>query len=313
MSPAALITVSLFDLIFGDPRGFPHPVVLMGGLISFLKRLSLGIFQTPRGKRFAGVVITATVVVCSYMATFFLIRGATCIHPRVGWAVSVFLAYTTLAARSLHREAGKIMRDLEGGDLSAARRDLGGIVGRQTGHLSEKEVVRATVETVTENTSDGVIAPLFYLALGGAPLAMAYKAVNTLDSMLGYRHEVFRDLGWFPARLDDVVNFIPARITGLLMAPASFFIGGNAREAFRTMLRDGRKHPSPNAGIPEAAAAGALGVQLGGVNVYMGVETVKPVIGEARKELTPGSIRDAIALMYGTFCLMVLVLVVVLP
>jgi len=261
--------------------------------------------------RLAGLLITLVVVLLSYGLTLLLIRMAGGIHAALGWAVSAFLIYTTLAARSLHGEASKVKRNLEEGDIDAARRSLAGIVGRETQDLSDREIIRAAVETVSENTSDGVIAPLFYLVIGGPPAAMAYKAMNTLDSMLGYKNERFRDMGWFPARLDDLANFIPARITGFLMVTASLFLNLSARDAFRIMRRDGAKHTSPNAGIPEAAAAGALGVQLGGMNFYMGVASSKPLIGEAKRTLTIKSIENAVTLMYGVFFLMVVVSVVI--
>ncbi len=311
MSPLILITACILDLILGDPRWLPHPVVLMGRLISRLERLSRRVFYTSRGMRLAGLLITLALVLLSYGLTLLLIRIAGEVHATLGWVVSAFLAYTTLAARSLHAEASKVRRDLKKGDIDAARQSLAGIVGRETQNLSDQEVIRAAVETVSENTSDGVIAPLFYLIIGGPPAAMAYKAINTLDSMLGYKHERFRDLGWFPAGLDDLANFIPARITGLLMVISSLFLNLSARDAFRIMRRDGAKHTSPNAGIPEAAAAGALGVQLGGMNFYMGAPNEKPVIGEPKKTLTIKSIEKAVTLMYAVFFLMVVVSVVI--
>jgi adenosylcobinamide-phosphate synthase len=307
MSPLILITACILDLVLGDPRWLPHPVVLMGRLILILERFFRRIVHTPNGMRLAGLLITLIVVLLSYGLTLLLIRTAGGIHAALGWAVSAFLIYTTLAARSLHGEASKVKRNLEEGDIDAARRSLAGIVGRETQDLSDREIIRAAVETVSENTSDGVIAPLFYLIIGGPPAAMAYKATNTLDSMLGYKNERFRDMGWFPARLDDLANFIPARITGFLMVTASLLLNLSARDAFRIMRRDGAKHTSPNAGIPEAAAAGALGVQLGGMNFYMGAPSEKPLIGEAKRTLTTKSIENAVTLMYAVFFLMVVV------
>lgn len=307
MTPLALITACVLDLVVGDPRGWPHPVVLMGRFISVLHNQARAAARTPGARRAAGIGITVVVVLLSYGSTFLLIRGAEGLHASLGWAVAVYLAYTTLAARSLQREASRVAATLRQGRIEAARKHLAGIVGRDTDRLSEQEVIRAAVETVSENTSDGVIAPLFYLALGGPPLAMAYKAVNTLDSMLGYRQEPYRDLGWFPARLDDAANFLPARITGLLMVLCAPFLRLSPQGALRTMWRDGGKHTSPNAGIPEAAAAGALGVRLGGTNLYFGVPSRKPYIGEGRRALSIESIQGAVALMYGVFFLMVLV------
>ncbi|NOY54328.1 MAG: cobalamin biosynthesis protein CobD [Deltaproteobacteria bacterium] len=304
MPPLALLAACMLDLLLGDPEWFPHPVVLMGRLIVILEKAARKLTRPGWGHRIAGGGIVLIVVVFSFETTFFVVKAASVLHPWFGSLLSVFLAWTTLAARTLHREAAKVEKALREEDLEKARRELSGIVGRDTSVLSREGIIRAAVETVAENSSDGVIAPLFYLILGGAPLAMAYKAVNTLDSMLGYKDEACRDLGFFPARFDDLVNFIPARVTGLLLVVVSFLWKGSGRDAFRILRRDGRKHSSPNAGIPEAAAAGALGIQLGGRNFYGGVMIEKPVIGEPVRPLTPGAVRGAVQLMYGAFFLM---------
>jgi len=305
MTPLALIAACFLDLIFGDPEGFPHPVVLMGRLIAGLEGFARSITHSSQGRRLAGIMITLFLVFLCYGLSLLLIHGAAGIHPVLGWGVAVFLAYTTLSARSLHQEADRVKRCLEQGRIEEARRFLSGIVGRETQDLTEQEIIRAAVETVSENTSDGVIAPLFYLLIGGPPAAMAYKAVSTLDSMLGYKREHFRDLGWFPARFDDFANFIPARITGLLMVLGSLFLNLSVPGALRIMRRDGRKHDSPNAGIPEAAAAGALGVQLGGTNVYMGAARPKLHLGDPKRPLHVKCIREAVSLMYASSLLMI--------
>jgi adenosylcobinamide-phosphate synthase len=189
------------------------------------------------------------------------------------------------------------------GDLDNARRSLSMIVGRETAHLTEEEILRACIETVAENSSDGVIAPLFYLCLGGPVLAMIYKAANTLDSMVGYRDDRYREIGWASARLDDWLNLLPARLTGLLIVVVSFPLGLNGWAALKLMLRDARKTSSPNAGFPEAAAAGALGIQLGGPAVYFGAEVMKPTLGDADRPVTVASYRDMVRLMYASFFL----------
>ncbi len=306
MPPLGLLAACLLDLFLGDPEWFPHPVVLMGRLISLLEKKGRKMTRPGGGRRMIGGVIVLLVVLLSFSVTFFVIKAATALHPWGGSLLSILLAYTTLAARTLHKEAAKIEKALREENLEKARRNLAGIVGRDTTELSRAEIIRATVETVAENSSDGVIAPLFYLILGGPPLAMAYKAVNTLDSMVGYKNEKYEDLGFFPARIDDLANYIPARITGLLLVAASFFRKGSGRDAFRILRRDGRKHSSPNAGIPEAAAAGALGIQLGGSNLYGGLLVEKPMIGEPVRPLTLDGIRGAVELMYGAFFLMVI-------
>jgi adenosylcobinamide-phosphate synthase len=227
------------------------------------------------------------------------------IHHWVGVAGEAVLAWFCLAARSLHRESKQVADALEAGDLEGARQLLSQIVGRDTAELSEEQVWRATVETVAENSSDGVVAPLFFLMLGGPLAALAYKAVNTLDSMVGYRNERYLHFGWAAARLDDLVNWLPARLTGGLICCCAHSIGLSGQGAWRIMERDGRKHSSPNAGIPEAAVAGALGVRLGGSSSYFGQLVEKPFIGEPLQPLDTRAWRGSIRLMYGAEMLLV--------
>ncbi len=234
-----------------------------------------------------------------------VLAGAYAISPFAGFAVAVLLSYTCLAARSLHCESRLVADALGGGDLAEARRRLSYIVGRDTASLDEAEVWRATVETVAENTSDGVIAPLLYLMLGGPVLGLAYKAVNTLDSRGGYKNDRYRRFGWASARCDDLANWLPARLTGVLMALAAPLASLSASGAWRIMRRDGRNHASPNSGFPEAAAAGALGVRLGGTNSYFGQPVAKPTIGDPEKPLDGGAWRGAVRLMYGAEGLLV--------
>jgi adenosylcobinamide-phosphate synthase len=229
------------------------------------------------------------------------------LHPWLGWLAAVFLAWSTLAPRSLHAESAIVAEALQRGDLPEARRLLARIVGRDTAHLEEREIWRALVETVAENSSDGVVAPLFYLMLGGPVLALAYKAVNTLDSTVGYKTERYLCFGWASARFDDLVNWLPARLTGLLMVLASPLLGLSASGAWRVMRRDGRNHSSPNSGIPEASAAGALGVQLGGDNRYFGQVVAKPTIGDPLSPLSYRSYQGVVWLMYGALAIMMLI------
>jgi adenosylcobinamide-phosphate synthase len=212
--------------------------------------------------------------------------------------VSIFLAYTTLATRSLHVETKKVLQALEAGDLERARRELSLLVGRDTAHLDEPEILRALVETIAENISDGVIAPLFYLGLGGPAWAMTYKAINTLDSMVGYKNERYRHIGWASARLDDLANFFPARLAGLMIALSSFILGKSWRDSLTILGRDHGRHESPNSAWPEAAMAGALGVQLGGLNYYFGQPNQKPFIGDPKKNLERGDVREAWEILY---------------
>ena len=289
-----LIFAFSLDLAIGDPRWLPHPVRMIGSAVVFFERRLRAIFGRTREKA-AGIFLVVLVVLPAAALAFLIRRlllppGATGLAI-VNTAVMVYLAATTIALRELVSSAGLVVRSVKSGDLVAARSGLSMIVGRDTQALDEDGVLRAAIETVAENLSDGVIAPVFYFTIGGLPLAVAYKAVNTLDSMVGYKNENYILFGWAAARLDDAANFIPARITGVLIVFASFFYFlarrpgiaiTAARNSFAVMIRDGRKHTSPNSGIPEAAMAGALGVRLGGPSTYAGVLVPKPFIGETR-------------------------------
>jgi adenosylcobinamide-phosphate synthase len=239
------------------------------------------------------------VVLLVYGSSSLLLFLASSYSSMLGFIIAVLLAYTTLAARDLARSAGTVLIHLEGGDIAGARLALSMIVGRDTAELDEQGITRAVVETVAENASDGVIAPLFYLALGGPALAMAYKAVNTLDSMIGYKNAAYKNFGWAAARLDDLANFVPARITAILLSLAALCLpGASGRDAFRVSLHDGRKHASPNSGYPEAAVAGALGLRLGGPSVYGGLFLDKPSIGDGMRDFDKKCIEKSIRLMY---------------
>ena len=286
------------DAVLGDPKTWPHPVRLLGWMVNQGERWIRKSARSERGLRAGGIVLTAGLSSLAYATTWGLVQGAAGVSHWLGMATTIYLAYTTLAARDLHDHAAGILAALDRHDLSTARLALSLIVGRDTEKLEEPEVIRATVEAIAENASDGVVAPLLYLAVGGAPLAMAYKAVNTLDSMVGYRTSQYRSLGWASARLDDVMNFIPARLTGLLFVCAAFVWGLHGRVAWQVMRRDGHRHPSPNSGVPEAAMAGALGVRLGGTNYYHGVRSERPLLGDPREGLEPCHIRMALKLMW---------------
>jgi adenosylcobinamide-phosphate synthase len=292
-----ILAAVILDLLIGDPRWFPHPVVYIGRLIEALEK---ALRRLVRNERLGGMLLLIMAVGITCLLTVALLAIAYAVSPYLGFGVAVILSWSSLAARSLHRESRLVADALGRGDLATARRCLSFIVGRDTAGLSEPEVWRATVETVAENTSDGVIAPLFYLCLGGPVLAIAYKAVNTLDSMVGYRNERYKSFGWASARVDDLANFMPARLTGMLMVAVAPLFGFQPGNAWRIMRRDGRNHSSPNSGIPEAAVAGALGVRLGGASVYSGKRVEKPTIGDPLKPLSPAAWEGAIRLMYGT-------------
>jgi adenosylcobinamide-phosphate synthase len=255
-SVALLVSAFLLDLAIGDPGWLPHPVVLMGKFIAWGERFLL---SSKAWKDFV-------------------------LPPLFSFLLTVGLLSTTLATRGLLDAATRIETPLRAGDLAEAREKLSHIVGRETSSLNEDKVIRASLESLAESTCDGIVAPLFYFCLGGIPLAMAYKAVNTLDSMIGYRTERYFYFGKFAARLDDIFNFLPARITAFFMVVATFILKLNATSAFTVLWRDHANHLSPNAGYPEAALAGAFGIQLGGPSIYFGKEVRKPYIGD---DLTP--------------------------
>lgn len=299
-----ILAAVLLDLLLGDPRWLPHPVVGIGRFIAFLEKW---LRRLVGNERLGGILLLVITVGATYLVAFMILQGAYAVSPSLGFTVSVIIAYACLAARSLHDESRIVAKALVRGDLLKARRLLSRIVGRDTDQLSEPEIWRALVETVSENSSDGVIAPLLFLMLGGPALALAYKAVNTLDSMVGYKNNRYIRFGWASARFDDLANYIPARLTGLLMVLVAPLTGLSGRKAWRIMCRDGRNHASPNSGIPEAATAGALGVQLGGTNTYFGVPVAKPTLGAASKPLAMEAYQGAVRLMYGTELLMVAV------
>jgi adenosylcobinamide-phosphate synthase len=285
------------DLLLGDPRWLPHPVVYIGACIKWLEGL---LSERVGSRRLAGVLLTALTLAATGAAASVFLYLAAEIDPLLGWAAALWLAFTTLALRSLHKESRAVVKLVEEGRPDEARQALALIVGRDTAGLSEEAVVKACIETVAENTSDGIVAPLFYLFLGGPVLAVLYKAANTLDSMVGYRNERYRELGWASARLDDLLNLIPARLTGVLMALAAWPLGLDPWGALKMMGRDARKPASPNAGFPEAAAAGALGIQLGGPASYFGKQVDKPSLGDLDRPVTVTAYRKMVRLMYLT-------------
>jgi adenosylcobinamide-phosphate synthase len=284
-SASLLLSAFLLDLAVGDPRWLPHPVVLMGKFISSGERF----LWTGKASRdfVSGMVLSLMLIALAVGATWALVFALTLLPPLIAFPLTAGLASTTLATRGLLDAVTRIETPLRSDNLVKARENLAHIVGRDTSVLNQDKVLRASLESLAENTSDGIVAPLFYLFLGGIPLAMAYKAVNTLDSMIGYRTERHLYFGRFAARLDDVANFIPARVTALFMVLATFLVRLNADLALRILWRDHANHLSPNAGYPEAALAGALGIRLGGPSVYFGKEVSKPTMGD---DLTPVNI-----------------------
>ncbi len=302
-----LLIAFCIDLTIGDPAPVPHPVRWIGRAISmgeaWLRKGRRG--TSGPESRALGVVLALAVTATAYILSWLALALAFQISVWLYYLLYIYLIWASLSLRSLALEAGSVISAMKAGDIEVARERLSRIVGRDTASLSEAEVYRAAAETVAENTSDGVVAPLFYLAIGGPPLMLAYKAVNTLDSMTGYRNERYRDFGWFSARLDDWANWVPARVTALFMVAASLVLGLDWRSSMEVVARDGRNHSSPNAGLPEAAVAGATGVRFGGPASYGGVEEVRPFIGEGRRGHGPSTALSAIRILYATALLSV--------
>jgi adenosylcobinamide-phosphate synthase len=295
---ALLPAVYLADQIAGDPEWFPHPVRLMGLAIARGETALRRPHQNRAEELIAGAVLTVALVDTSYSLTRMVISQAYRCSKLLGWLTEVALGWTCIAARNLEQEAAFVTKALESGEIALARQRLARIVGRDTQQLDMHEISRAVIETVAESASDGIIAPLFYMSLGGVPLAMAYKAVNTLDSMIGHADARYFYFGKASARLDDVANYLPARLTALAIVAASWVRGkSDARTAWKAWRRDGSKHKSPNAGQPESAMAGALRVRLGGGNFYDGELIPAEPIGEEFPAPRPEDARKAIRLI----------------
>ena len=289
----------LLDALFGDPAWLPHPVVLMGRCISALeKHLRTALPKTPRGELAGGAAVAAVLPLGTLAVTGLACWAAARLHPALGLALQMLWCGQALAAKGLAQESRNVYKELAKGDLPAARRAVARIVGRDTQNLTAAGVTRAAVETVAENTSDGVIAPLLYMLLGGAPLALTYKAINTMDSMLGYKNEKYLYFGRCAAKLDDAANWLPSRLAALLWVAAAALTGNSARGAWRIWRRDRRRHASPNSAQTESACAGALGVQLAGPAYYFGEYYDKPTIGDPLREIEPRDVLRANRMMY---------------
>lgn len=299
------ILAFLLDYILGDPVFLYHPVRVIGLMIEGLEK----VLRKIAGKsevllQVAGAFLWIAVCGITVAATGGILILADKVHPASAFVIEVFWCYQLLAACSLKKESMKVYAKLKEGDLPGARQAVSMIVGRDTENLTEEGVVRAAVETIAENTSDGVTAPMFYMLIGGAPLMFLYKAVNTMDSMLGYKNEKYLHFGKTAAKMDDVFNFIPARITALLMMAAAYLVRLDGKKARQIYVRDRHNHASPNAAQTEAVCAGALGVQLAGNAYYFGKLYEKPTIGDPDREICLTDIVRTCRLMYGTSCLM---------
>ena len=289
----------VLDALFGDPAWLPHPVVYMGKAISKLEKfLRPRLPKTPQGELLGGAIVAFCLPVGTFLLTGLVCWGAARLHPLLGLAVQMFWCGQALAARGLVQESTNVYKELKKPDLPGARKAVSRIVGRDTAELTAEGVTKAAVETVAENASDGVIAPLLYMLIGGAPLALTYKAINTMDSMLGYKNEKYLYFGRVPAKLDDVANYLPSRLAALLWVAAAAFTHNDAKGAWKIWRRDRRRHASPNSAQTESACAGALGVQLAGPAYYFGQYYPKLTIGDALRPIEPEDILRANRMMY---------------
>lgn len=299
----AITLAYILDLILGDPRWLPHPVRGMGWLA---KKLELPLRRAVKSERNAGLIFSAIIISIVWGLTSIIIWQTTSFNRYLGLGFSILFIYTALSIKDLKVESMRVCQALEEGDIITARQNLSLIVGRDTQNMDEKDIIRATVETIAENTADGIISPLFYAFIGGAPLALTYKAVNTLDSIVGYKNERYRYFGWASAKLDDLVNFIPARLSTLFLPLASWLIGKDGLSSWKISWRDGTKNPSPNSGFPEAAVAGALGIRLGGLNFYNSIASLKPFIGDNINPLETRHIKESIKIAYNCSALVLI-------
>ena len=309
----AMLLGFLLDCLLGDPHSIPHPVVCMGKLISWLEKAFRALFPKTRlGENLAGVCIWLVTVAVSFLIPWGLLKLAGMVSPWLRLLLQAIFCWQVLAAKSLRQESMKVYEALKTGTIEDARHAVSMIVGRDTQALDADAVTRAAVETVAENCSDGVIAPMLYFALGGGPLAFAYKAVNTMDSMLGYVEPPYKNVGLVPARMDDVCNYLPARISGIMMLLAGGLLGLNFRNGWKIFLRDRYHHASPNSAQTESVCAGLLGLRLAGDAWYHGVLHKKKYIGDALRPITPEDIPLSDRLMYATAVLTLVICLILL-
>lgn len=301
----ALVTGFILDMFFGDPSNIPHPIVLIGKLISSVKDTVKNMMPaTPAGERTAGGIMWVIVCMVSYLIPLWILKALGSVSWLLALAAESVMCWLILAAKSLKSESMKVHDAMEEGDIEGARHAVSMIVGRDTEHLDGPGIIRAAVETVAENTSDGIIAPMFYIALGGAPLGFLYKAVNTMDSMVGYTDMPYTHIGYFPAKLDDIFNFIPARLSALLMLAAGKILRLDVKNGWKIFVRDRYNHASPNSAQTESVCAGLLGLRLAGDAWYHGVLHEKLYIGDEIRPIENEDIHRVCRLMYVTSALM---------
>lgn len=296
----------LLDYIVGDPLGWPHPIIYVGKIIGFYEKQ---IRKTMKNLKLGGFVLLFSSLFTIILIIHGILEIVGKIHPILEDIFILYFIYSLLAAKCLHIEAKKVYKELEIGNVEEARLKISYLVGRDTSQLSLEEITRATTETVAENTIDGVLAPMFYVLIGfflGYPVEFLffYKTVNTLDSMVGYMQEPYREIGYASAKFDDILNYIPARLGSVFMILAGGLLGYNSKKGFRIVKRDHLNHKSPNCGYPESAVAGLLGIQLGGTNTYFGQRVIKPTIGDKKRTLSSQDILSATHIMYASQILM---------
>ena len=312
ISLVALVMGYILDLIFGDPYWMPHPVRFIGNLISILEKVIRRFMpKTKRGEYIGGIILTVMVVSISMVIPLVIILMAKSINTYLALTVETFMCYQILATKSLKVESMKVYDELAKNDLPSARKAVSMIVGRDTKDLTFSGVAKAAVETVAENTSDGIIAPMIFIAIGGAPMGFFYKAINTMDSMVGYKNEKYMNFGRFAAKLDDVVNYLPARISAYQMILSSFFLRYDYKNAFKIYKRDRYNHASPNSAQTESVCAGALDVQLAGNAYYFGKLYEKPTIGDNIREINYDDIKKANRLLYCTSIISIVIISVI--
>lgn len=303
------IIAFFLDTLIGDPRSRFHPVVLIGNLISGLEKSIYHPDLTDKRKFLYGGLLVIVVLYITYALTDSIIQLSSLTgNVFIYYGVQALILSFTISPRSLSEAGRELYGFLQEGDLENARYKVGWIVGRDTDKLTSGEVTRATVETIAENTTDGIISPLFFFVIGGVPLAVLYRAANTMDSMLGYKNEKYLYFGRVAARVDDILNYIPARITGILFVISALLLGYNWRNSWNMLMRDASKHPSPNGGWAEASVAGALNIRLGGYNSYFGVLHFREYMGEPIEELESTHIMKCIRMMYTATILFLLVI-----
>lgn len=309
-----LIIAVMLDWIFGDPYHIPHPITFIGKGIHKLENM---IRKSKINLRVGGFFLLIIPIVIVFLVISSLLYLADLVHPLLGITLKIYLLYTSLAAKCLRVEVMKVYNALKHNDLEQSRKFISYLVGRDTSALSSDEVTRAAVETVAENTIDGVLAPIFYILIGmlfnmPVQFVFAYKTVNTLDSMVGYIQEPYKEIGFFSAKTDDILNYLPARIGSIFMIIGGFLIGYNLKNGLKVLIRDRRNHKSPNCGYPESAVAGLLEVQIGGTNQYFNEIVVKPTIGDAIKTLSTKHVQDTVKIMYASEMITVLMCVMTL-